>query len=1144
MKHRTWYKIISVLLSIVLLIGAVPTSVIALDEEMAGIPPTVDAVEPNATAGSGSFDAIGSLDNIPLQAGEKSLAELQTMTVDLASIPEVIDVAHAQAKGHVNRLYAQENSLSTVIYQNRDGTKSTYFFSRPVKYVTADGTVRDRSSEVSPILNTTYSYAMLDNSTKVYFGKTAHYGTLLQFGSYAINMSPKSEAASTAVQNEDGSILYGDVFGARTAVLYKAELNGVKEDIILFSNVGKSSFEFVLYAQNATPVQNGGVWQFENAAGDVVAQLDRIWVKDSAGHTTEGTLTLTPTDLAGFYDVTVSVAESFLNDASTVYPVYIDPTTTIWETDTYIVPDDYDMSYDSILDTGLYETADARDSAIQNMEMSVEMGDPLVHPVGNDGKLVYKFPGFYETYLWEGETYYCSSVYNLNASQIGRATLYFEELNGDSITLNVSAMTDTWDDTADDSIAVYEDGLWDAYSTQLQTLQTLTQNADGYYAADVTDIFREWARYNEFERTNDPTANNPFIDPANGLVLSNDAAYLCEILATATYGNATVYVELDTSYFGGFFTISNPGSSVMLKSSYDSEYELYDLIAETRGEEPLINILWKFEYLGDNRYYIRSALNPDYMLCVPLDATWLCSITLEQFQILDADRYTWILNLSHSGGRTIQNVYNNEGIRWRGTYLTTGIVPDVTSTFYSDYDWGLVSESNYVDVTALEIEAPASLFVGESAATYFEVVPENATFDGWSYITVTSSNPDVATVSETGRITAKTVGTTTLTYTHNLNNVSASVELEVRLPSGVYYIMNKQAGSFVEVYGGSMAENTSVRIADLHNGAHQKWEITHIADGFYTIVAWHSDKYMGVAGSSVNNGAPVVQVTTALANTLWKITRTDSGAYKLIPQTGEAFGFCLTLNNSACVQETYTQDNSYEDEWYFANVNYRVDFQVFFDNGYESSNTDTATTMARIYNNLYIVRQELMERFGICLNYGTPTKYTSYADECGQDICTHVTDAACENPLDAQGQIDLSKVSHHTNVASNICMLYDDLGVDAGPFIAFYEQGLCLGEPHAAVYGAAIQKWKIAGIGVEDLDAEIKTTLHEIGHWFEAPDHYDIGETDRLNEAYGSDIYNDNCIYGHFKNREDVISKLTICQGCQLKIESYLALLD
>ena len=169
MKQRTFYKIVSILLSIVLLIASVPTSVIALDETAADSISSAVSATPGALVGSGSFDAIGSLDEIPLQVGEKSLAELQTMTLDLATLPESIDVSHAQAKGHVNRLYAQEQSLSTVIYQNRDGTKSTYFFSRPVKYVSADGTVRDRSSVVSPILNATYSYAMQDNDNKIYF---------------------------------------------------------------------------------------------------------------------------------------------------------------------------------------------------------------------------------------------------------------------------------------------------------------------------------------------------------------------------------------------------------------------------------------------------------------------------------------------------------------------------------------------------------------------------------------------------------------------------------------------------------------------------------------------------------------------------------------------------------------------------------------------------------------------------------------------------------------------------------------------------------------------------------------------------------------------------------------------------------------
>lgn len=58
---------------------------------------------------------------------------MRTATLDAADVPAVITQAEIEQYQHVNRLYEQEPDLYTVIFQNRDGSKTVYLFGSPVK---------------------------------------------------------------------------------------------------------------------------------------------------------------------------------------------------------------------------------------------------------------------------------------------------------------------------------------------------------------------------------------------------------------------------------------------------------------------------------------------------------------------------------------------------------------------------------------------------------------------------------------------------------------------------------------------------------------------------------------------------------------------------------------------------------------------------------------------------------------------------------------------------------------------------------------------------------------------------------------------------------------------------------------------------
>lgn len=83
------------------------------------------------------FEGFETLEEVPfefeLEPGDLPWEQLGTATLAASDIPVCISPALAEARGHVNRLYLQEPDDYTVMFQNRDGSKTIYVFSYPVK---------------------------------------------------------------------------------------------------------------------------------------------------------------------------------------------------------------------------------------------------------------------------------------------------------------------------------------------------------------------------------------------------------------------------------------------------------------------------------------------------------------------------------------------------------------------------------------------------------------------------------------------------------------------------------------------------------------------------------------------------------------------------------------------------------------------------------------------------------------------------------------------------------------------------------------------------------------------------------------------------------------------------------------------------
>ena len=111
MKKTRKIRLLAFILTLCLILGALPLYVFADGTETELPEQITETTNENLTA-------------FQLGLGEKSVAELENMTLSVADIPASISRETVEAKDHVLRLREQETDLNTVIFQNRDGGKT------------------------------------------------------------------------------------------------------------------------------------------------------------------------------------------------------------------------------------------------------------------------------------------------------------------------------------------------------------------------------------------------------------------------------------------------------------------------------------------------------------------------------------------------------------------------------------------------------------------------------------------------------------------------------------------------------------------------------------------------------------------------------------------------------------------------------------------------------------------------------------------------------------------------------------------------------------------------------------------------------------------------------------------------------------
>lgn len=278
-----------------------------------------------------AFGTIEALEEQPDEDSTQASGWLQALDLEDSRIFNYIDRTAFQASGHVTRLKDMEE-LNTYAFQNRDGSYTVYFMEEDVKYFDSDGSVREKDLS---LVQKSGGYGIAQSNLELLMPNNPEDGVEVGCFGHSVKLIPQETVAGTAAKEREHAIVYEGAFGDGTSLKYTPLLSGIKEDIVLSEYTEKTSYDFVLETDGLMVCRDdSGFYLAENSKEEPLFRLGDVVVYDAVGKASVGSMSVVMLTSGERYAFTISVSEAFLSDPETVYPVTIDPTVKVSDSQT------------------------------------------------------------------------------------------------------------------------------------------------------------------------------------------------------------------------------------------------------------------------------------------------------------------------------------------------------------------------------------------------------------------------------------------------------------------------------------------------------------------------------------------------------------------------------------------------------------------------------------------------------------------------------------------------------------------------------------------------------------------------------------------------------------------------------------------
>lgn len=247
--------------------------------------------------------------------------------VSSADLPVPMTLNDAIERGHVERLREEETDLFSAIFLNEDGSKTMYMFASPIKYVSASGEVKDKSTKFA---SDRKGYYIRDNDVNLTFGTRSADAVLLQHGKHIVKIEQtalrKADQEARLVEN---ALVFEDAFERGAVLEYIPLLSGVESRMVVESPDKLSHFTYSITAEDLKLSKDeNGSYSFCDKDGKSVFCIGGATIEGANGRHCEILPEISHTS-DFVYSVTIPLDEDVISQNGISYPLIASTSSTI-----------------------------------------------------------------------------------------------------------------------------------------------------------------------------------------------------------------------------------------------------------------------------------------------------------------------------------------------------------------------------------------------------------------------------------------------------------------------------------------------------------------------------------------------------------------------------------------------------------------------------------------------------------------------------------------------------------------------------------------------------------------------------------------------------------------------------------------------